>query len=72
MTRSRTSSEPRPSWWLRAAELAGTIVRRLADVRPYAAGAAGAACVCWGLGLIYPPLALVAAGVFLLWLDGRS
>ena len=54
--------------WLRAAELAGDAVRGLGRTWP---GIGGAACVCVGLGLMYVPLAFLAAGLFLLVLDNR-
>lgn len=54
--------------WLTVAEAAGTAVRAL---RGTWAGLAGAACVCVGVGLVYVPAGLVAAGAFLLILDSR-
>lgn len=49
---------------LKAADVAGALVRGLP-------GMAGAACVCAGLGLIYMPAGVIAAGVFLLIIDYR-
>ncbi len=55
--------------WLTSAEAAGAAVRAL---RGSWAGVAGAACVCLGIGLVFVPAGVIAAGVFLLVLDGRS
>lgn len=44
---------------------------RLASWGRFAPGVAGAALVCAGLALIWVPLAVVAAGGFLLLLDRR-
>lgn len=49
---------------LRGATAAGSLVRTLP-------GVLGAGAICIGLGLIYTPLALLAAGVFLLIIDRR-
>ncbi|MFD8531521.1 hypothetical protein ACFV0L_29285 [Streptosporangium canum] len=57
------------SWFLRAADLGGTAVR---NARGNLLGVAGAVLVCWGVALIYPPAALIVAGVFVLLADGRS
>lgn len=49
---------------LRGAAASGTLVRTLP-------GVLGATAICVGLGLIYTPLALLAAGAFLLIIDRR-
>lgn len=53
---------------LRAAELLGEVARRLRSTWP---GVLGALLVCVGLALVSLTAAVVAAGVFLLILDGR-
>lgn len=53
-------------------------LRRIAQLRPrlprpsWLAGAAGSALVSVGLWVAWPPLGLIAAGVFLLLIDERS
>lgn len=52
----------------RLAELAGVAVRQIGRGLP---GIAGPLLICWGLGLAWLPLGLIAAGTFLLLLDRR-
>ncbi|MFC7380884.1 hypothetical protein [Sphaerisporangium rhizosphaerae] len=54
--------------WLKLAELAGAVIRNARGALP---GLAGATCVSVGLGMVFPPLGVIAAGVFLLIIDYR-
>jgi len=58
----------RPSRRARVAELAGRTLRILGLAAP---GLAGPLLICWGLYLVWPPLALLAGGGFCLLLDRR-
>lgn len=51
-----------------AAELIGTALRQVGRGLP---GVAGPLLVCYGIFLMYRPLAFIAAGAFLLLLDRR-
>lgn len=51
-----------------AAGIVGAALREVPRTLP---GAVGAAAICYGLGLVYTPLAFIAAGVFLIILDWR-
>ena len=54
--------------WRKLADLAGSVAGSL---RGTWAGLAGAACICVGVGMVYVPAGVIAAGVFLLIVDAR-